>query len=354
MKGLHPMNRFKPTVFFLAVLMATIGLCGVGNVTNEAPDVQARPAKFREMFDRLQPVDIHGKVIDQDASAVAEVQVKIEWDSANYLTGNTDPGQVTWVTSDASGLWEFRIEKPNRAFVVDACKPGYEYVYTKESNRDLIESKTTKNDPAMVHLRKKGETTFLIRREGYQLIRVFSPHSQTNSLDVLADDDDVSATGGYVDFHVVAEYSEPSGAWTVTYSATNGTDGIAIGNDLLYEAPQDGYRKEVIVNGPSWPRYLYLRSRTPAIYSRLDLEHFIWKESDTNQGFRISYKAWVNPYGARNLEYESDLAGQWQLRNQLEREAKDNLLQNKHPSKPDLPKLIKAAKERAVPDKGNP
>jgi hypothetical protein len=72
------------------------------------------------------------------------------------------------------------------------------------------------------------------------------------------------------------------------------------------------------------------------------------------QGFRISYKAWINPYGSRNLEYESDLAGQWRLRKQLEREAKTNLLQNKRPSKPDLPKLVKEAKEKAEKGKNRP
>ncbi len=338
-------------------MMGVAGFCEAGQDTNDAPDVQARRSRFKEVFDRLQPIVVHGKVIDQDANAVAGAQVKIGWESARFLAGNPDPGQVSWVTSDASGSWEFRIEKPHRAFVGDACKPGYEYVYTKDSDKNLVESKTTKKEPAIVRLRRKGETTFLIiipsgNRIGNQLARVLSPHSQTSRVDLLAEQGAKPAAASYTDLQTAVNFDGTSGKWTVTYSATNGTDGIVISSDLLYEAPQQGYREAVVVNGPPWPRYLYLRSRTPAIYARLDLEHSTWKESETNQGIRIGYKAWINPYGSRNLEYESDLAGQWQLRKQLEREAKADLLQNKRPAKPDLPTLVKEAKEKAEKDKG--
>ena len=347
------MNTFNPTVLVFAVLMATLGLAGAANDTNDTVDVQARRAKFKQMFDDLQPVVIYGKVVDLAGAPVPGAEVKLSWQQATILLGKPDSGRFDFVTTGTDGRWTFTVEKPHRAFVADVRKSGYDYGSVRNASaRDLIYEPTTHDNPVVTALRKKGETTFLLRREGYQLIRVFSPHSQTNSLDLLAEKGDKSGAGSYADLQAAVNYGGTTGKWTVIYSATNGTDGIVIGNDLLYESPQEGYQKEVVLTGPPWPRYMYLRSRSPAIYSRIDLEHSIWKETETNQGFRISYKASINPYGSRNLEYDADLAAQWQLRKQLEREAKADLLQNKRPVKPDLSKLIKEAKEKAEKDKG--
>lgn len=351
------MNILKPIVIILAVLSAAPGLCEAANDTNGTPDAQARRARFREMFDRLQPLHIYGKVVDQGGNPVPDADVSISWENASFLVGKPDFGRTDTVRSDANGLWEFAANKPHRVFV-KAHKDGFQYIYTADSARNLVEYKTTPRNPVVTVLRKKGETTFLIVTPSgnrlAQLVRVLSPHSETNALDLLAEKPDKPKYRTYADVQVAADFNKAENKWTITYSATNGTDGLIVGTNLLYEAPQDGYQRAVVVHGPPWPQYLYLRSRTPAIYSRLDLEYFPWRGSDTSQAISISYKAWINPCGSRNLEYESDLAGQWQLRKQLEQEAKADLLRNKYPPKPDLPKLIKEAKEKAEKDKGKP
>ncbi len=339
------MNRLKLASLAVASLIAALDIRESCGETNAPADVQVRLAKFRELFDQILPMDIHGKVIDQDSNGVAGVQIKIGWQGAGLLIGDPDPGKVSLVVSDDSGRWEFRIDKPHRAFVVDASKHGYEYLYTRESDMNLVDNRTTRDEPAIVRLRKKAEATFLIRHKGYQLIRVLSPGSQTNTLDLLEAKGDKSRNLRYADLQVKADYDRMTDNWAVTYSVANGSDGVVISNDRLYEAPQEGYREEFVVSGPPWPRYVYLRTRTPPIYSRIDLDHTMWKESDTNQGFRISYKAWINPYGDRNLEYEVGLEREWRLADRLEREARSSLLQNERPSKPDLPSLLKEVKE---------
>lgn len=341
------MNTFKPTVLILAVMMATLGLSGAANDTNDTVEVQARRAKFKEVFDHLQPVVIYGKVVDLAGTPVPGAEVKLSWQQATILIGKPDSGRFDFVTTGTDGRWTFTAEKPHRAFVADVRKSGYDYGSVKNASaRDLVYEPTTRDNPVVTVLRKKGETTFLLRREGYQLIRVFSPRSQTNTLDLLAEKGDKSKGASYADLQTAVNYGGTTGKWTVTYSATNGTDGIVIGTNLLYGAPQEGYQKEVVLNGPPWPRYLYLRSRTPAIYSRLDLEHSTWTETETNQGFRISYKAWINPYGERNLEYDPDLEKEWRLADQLGDQAKTAFRQNKRPEKPDLSKLVKEAKDK--------
>lgn len=351
------MNRFKPIVCVFAILVASVGFCGPDQQRNEAADVQARRAEFETMFDQMKPVKIYGKVVDTEGHPISETEVKLMWQQSTILIGKTDLGRFDSVTSRTDGCWDFTVQKPYRAFVQEARKEGYEYTtrYNQESSvRNLVEHRTTRDLPVVTVLRKKGETTFLIQSDGPRPIRAVFPHSQTNSLDLLAEKGDKFRAGSYADLQVAIEYGRTGGAWTVTYSASNGTDGIVTDTNLLYEAPQEGYQKEVVLNGPPWPRYLYLRSRTPAIYSRLDLEYFIWRGSDTNQTFSINYKAWVNPYGERNLEYDTDLENEWRLIDQLGDQAKTAIRQNKRPAKPDLPKLVKEAKEKAEKDKGKP
>jgi len=339
------MNTLKITIILGAIVMMSGMTVGAEQETN-APVIQARRAEFKNIFDRLKPMHIYGKVIDQNKNAVTGAEVKIGWESADFLMGNPDPGHVSWVTSDAVGAWEFRVEKPHRVFVLDARKLGYGYVFTQESDINLVECKTTKNNPIIVQLRKQGEMTFLMHHEGARPIRVVSPHCQTNSFDILAEKLNKLNAKDYEDIQIALVYDQMSNAWSITCAATNRTDGIVAETNLLYEAPQEGYQKQIVFNDVAWPRYLYLRSRNPAIYSRIELEYFVWKGGDTNQVLSINYQTWVNPYGERNLEYDADLNQEWRLADRLTEEAKAAHLKGKRPVKPDLPKLVKEAKEK--------
>ena len=348
------MYRFKSMIVYLAVLMTVGGFCRAGNETNEAINIAARRANFEKIFDHIQPVHIYGKVMDTEGNVIGGAEVRIGCESALFLVGEKNSGTTSWVKSDDKGCWSFTIAKPYRAFVEEVKKAGYEYSTRFNStsiSRNLVDQTTTRDAPVLSILRKKSEPTFLMRREGNQLIRVVSPQSQTNSLDVISEQGDKAVVGGYSDLQIMVNYGNTGSAWTITCLATNETDGIIMATNLLYEAPQEGYQKKVVLKSQPWPHFLYLRSRNPAIYTRLDLEYSMWKETDTNQGFRISYKAWVNPYGERNLEYETDLEKDWRLSDQLNDEGKNAHRQSKRPVKHDLQKLIREAKDKT--DKNN-
>jgi hypothetical protein len=68
----------------------------------------------------------------------------------------------------------------------------------------------------------------------------------------------------------------------------------------------------------------------------------------------VSYESASNPYGARSLEPNAELEPLWQLREQLTKEARAEIMDGKRPNKADLPKLVKEAKEKAGKDKGKP
>ncbi len=350
------MKRKIKAIVILTLTATSFGVTLFADATNQ---ISAEEQEYRNrllgIYNTLQPVTIYGVITDEEGNPIPDVDVLVSWQHATVLIGKPDPGGLReWVTSDQNGRWTFTVSKPHRAFISEINKDGYDYsdLANPRAREDLINKPTTESDPVVIVLRKKGEPTFLIIRPGGGrgsdlLMRVPSPETRTNTLDLIAKKGGKSGQSAYSDLHTVVAFDEATSAWSVTYATTNDTDGIIAGTNLLYVAPQDGYQKEVVVNGPPWPRYLYVKSRTPAIYSRLDLEHTIWFGSPTNQSFRINYEAWINPYGERNLEYDTNLSGVWRLRKQLEDEARAALIKNNLPPKPDLPTLIRQAQEAA-------
>lgn len=170
-------------------------------------------------------------------------------------------------------------------------------------------------------------------------------------MDVLADGIGRGAFKGYADVSFVADYDLNSGWWKITYSATNESDGIVVSDELLYEAPHKGYEKKVVVNGPPWPKFIFLKSRIPAIFSRIALDYYVWDGAPTNRVLSIYYKSWTNPYGDRSLEHFKIAEQNWQVEKELEAEARAAIKANKHPRKPDISQRIKAMNDKLEKDK---
>jgi len=120
---------------------------------------------------------------------------------------------------------------------------------------------------------------------------------------------------------------------------------------MLYEAPQTGYipQATVIVTNQEQGCYLYLKSRTPAVYSRIFFNHRYNNRGDLS--LRLYCKAWVNPYGERSLEYDDSLETSWRVVDELKNEAKAAIRANKLPPKPDIPQRIKVMNARVAREK---
>lgn len=204
--------------------------------------------------------------------------------------------------------------------------------------------------------RKIGETTFLIVNPGSNngLLWTVSNRTDRASLDLLANvgEKKTPPDKRYADVQADVSFDLTGRCWTVVYRATNGTDGIICSNKFLYEAPEAGYQKELVLRCPSRePKYLYLRSRSPAIFSRVLLEHDAWQEPDTGENFRIRYEAWINPYGDRNLEYDDRAEQSWRVKDELTEEAKAEIEAKRLPPKHDIPLRIKTMNARVVREK---
>ncbi len=355
------MNTIKPIIFILSVLTTTLGLCAAANDIDETPDVQARTAKFREIFERLQAVRIYGKVTDQEGRPVANADVMLRWETAEFLIGKQKSSpQTEWLKSDENGTWTFKIDKPHRAFVAEVKKAGYALVARDSygsAGGNLVEHQTTRDNPVVSVLRKKGEATFLLKESSLHFQVLASESGKTIGYDLVQREpirsvanpmgDDAARV---TDLQVKATFNTNDATWTAVLSPGNTNGGIIVSEQLLYEAPDTGYQPEYTFTledrKPVKAKYVYLTSRDPAIYTRLEIKHI----NANKDFFRLSGKSVTNPYGDRNLELATDLP--YEVTKQLTDEAKASFRQNKRPPKPDIPKLVKEAKDKA--DKHKP
>jgi hypothetical protein len=65
----------------------------------------------------------------------------------------------------------------------------------------------------------------------------------------------------------------------------------------------------------------------------------------------ITYKARVNPFGERNLEYDESVKRNWRVEKELTEEAKTAIVAGRRFPKPDIPQRIKAMGERVAREK---
>jgi len=144
--------------------------------------------------------------------------------------------------------------------------------------------------------------------------------------------------------------------------------GIIYTNKSLNMLPEDGYKKEPVsislMIGSEKQFFLYVRSREPSVYFRVELTVKLsqkWKYEqvekdsidflleqeglkarksirDGAKEFRLDYKAFANPYGGRNLEPIWNLPDR--VSKKLEKDAREALANGRLAEKPDLIKLI--------------
>jgi len=321
----------------------------------KAGSQEGRRAAFKELYKLRASVAIYGRVVDQSDKAVDNADIRISWYSAGWMIGKTNKRHETSVKTDVNGCFEVVLDHPHTAFV-DTGKDGYESL---SSTGDLVWNRTSKENPVLLRLRKKGPTTFLVVSPNGScppddLIQTKGTNSLDQALDVFAWDPDTGwrrcATPN-ADLRIDAALDAERQSWIVTYAVTNGGCGLIFSDSLFYEAPETGYvtQATVIVTNQEQGCYMYLKSRTPAVYSRIFFNHRYNRRGD--QSLRLYCKAWVNPYGDRSLEYDNSVEASWRVVDELKDEAKAAIQAKKLAPKPDIPQRIKAMNEKLEREK---
>ncbi len=263
-----------------------------------------------------QPIEFYGKVVDQDSNPIPGVKVKlsVRWTELLPLPGTSkdvfnrfdlltdDQGAFTLTNTKGSLLGIDALEKDGYESAPSATRQSYWYwaitserKYTPDSHR-----------PEIFRMWKKRGAEHLTER--------------SKSVKMAADGAPVSFdlhTGGKVasggDLRVTMtrapqqiEHGQKGFEWTVTASIEGG--GLIPTNaEQPYHAPDSGYEPvfelHMPATDPQWTanvtRAFFLKLKD-GNYGRITLEFY--------PGFYepgVSFHAFINPSGSRNLEYNS-------------------------------------------------
>lgn len=343
-------------------------LTGIVTVVAEENVSDAATRRLNEVKAAEVMIEFYGQVLDQSGEPVVGATVVIDVDQATLLPKSP---LMFRVTTDANG-----------AFVLDGRRNGIRgsSISISRIERDGYEMRFSQGDkrgfdyrmnnpnryipnkdiPVVLRMRKKGPIqVFVINGKYLNLETIVTASGRPIGYDLIRryrikDTQKLTYDGEAVfpDLLVKATFNAEKGTWVVALSPGNANGGILASEQLLYEAPDTGYQSEYVFIPEDRKlmktKYLYLASRDPAIYTRMEIT-FIRADKEL---FRLSGNSVTNPYGDRNLEPATDLP--WELTKQLTNEVKAAFRQDKRPAKPDLPKLIKEAKEKAEKDKAKP
>lgn len=308
-------------------------------------------------------IDFYGKVQDQQGHPVEGADVLLHLKNYNPFVEFYTEIKEIHVKTDTQGYFSIFKKTGSHIFIQQIQKIGYEYSWPQEKNSFQysgdgdIPFVPDPNHPILFRMRKMGEATFLLKsgtefeflaresgtEQGYDLIKGIGLKAQVFK-SLLLNDEPV-----FPDLKVKAAFDEKSQTWSVTIFAGTSGGGILASDQLLYEAPSEGYQSRydfsvhipVDYSMPEKSKYLYYRSREPAIYSRLEIQDI---RNVTKDHIDFGGKGVTNPYGDRNLERATDLPGEVEFK--LDQGVRASFRQNRRPLKPDLPKLIQEAEQK--------
>ena len=354
-------------------------------------------------------IKFYGKVIDQYRNPVSGVKVTLHVRrfSPNPLASFMAVDDI-FVITDKNGDFKLTGKRGLDLGVYGINKQGYEYdrVQTRADYERILKEKpysrpeqpdsavyeygqkpkaSNTATPALFYMRKKGEPTFVFHGGGGFVFKAEDSGTE-QALDVISR---VDLKGNnlktlmfnndpvYPDLRAKATWDPKAETWNVELSSGKPGDGFLVLDQKLYEAPADGYLPsftfQITADNPdklplvtiagnplrriqltyestvpdSQIMYIYLRSREPAIYTRLIFEY---PRNVRQDWLNIGGSIDTNPYGERNLEPVVDLPGG--VSRKLEEDIREAFRHSGRPQKPDLPTVVRQwEKSRPLTDR---
>ena len=280
----------------------------------------------------MRSVKFYGTVLDLDEKPVAGANVVYEKNAILHWKGKA--------VTDKDGHFKIHAGIGRFLYINDIVLQGYEFSLAANNQTSFDyrswyrdRHRPDKTKPVVFHLRKKhNEAVFLLKKEtdiGFKdeqaekwlvrdMVKGWTRTSEDKSRMKAYDDENKDL---FWDYEATGENHPEKQEWTVHIKVNGENAGIQAGDAMLYEAPADGYEKEIALTfkysgGNSYspttiysnkelvelyktyPKFLYLRLRNPGMYARFCLDHAYVSEKKIHLRFKVV----VNPYGSRSLE----------------------------------------------------
>ncbi len=269
----------------------------------------------------MQKVDFYGTVLDLDEKPVADAEVMYEKSALSNKKGKT--------VTNTDGSFEIHAGRGRLLYIRDIVLQGCEF--SPVSNKKISFTYTRsyidrhspdKTKPVVFHLRRKHKEAVILQKIKPDIVFKSDQEEKWFAKDFVTDAVCTPTKKDFPfecvwDWEATGEKNWEKREWTIHIKMNGENAGIQIGDELLYEAPADGYAKELVMTfkydkpidrwsiGESQekqhqqlPKHLYLRLRNPGLYARLDLK----SASVLREGLWLRFEGVVNPYGSRSLE----------------------------------------------------
>lgn len=316
-------------------------------------------------------IEFYGRVVDHRGFPVKGVSILVSLRRFGYNLRwfNSKSGKFH-IKTDINGYFTIMKNTGFGLSFYEFKKNGYEFIHDDVPISFNFQKNTTgihrpdPNNPVTYRMRKKGEETYIVRPNGrVDCFRYDAKESGSrkaydfiigsNIPEHQFDNPMAGHVPLVIDLKTKAVYNPKSNKWRIELSPGNPDGGILVSPEKLYVAPEAGYMPSLIIEPDDFigrfdlesndkPRhlskghvYIYLKSRTPAIYSRFVITHILMDE----KSIEMSASGYAtNPYGDRNLEAATDLPSA--IRDKLWQEVRDCYINGRRPQKPNLPKMI--------------
>lgn len=344
---------------------------------HEKTEREAAENKMSRLQVAIQRADrvilFYGRVLDQNDQPVAGADVSLSIQKFSFnMSAMFSQAKDFKVKTDSEGNFMVSGESGRSLYVETIQKEGTEFLFKQNKNRGFNYDSSDgqkyhipdKANPVIFRIRKKTQTpTFLLSQNALNIKSGAAEPGRAGGYDFINNHrlDDVgrrvfNSNPVFPDIQLQARFNTNDATWMVVLSPGDNKGGIILSEQMLYEAPETGYQPEVAFTpenpyvvttkenknrAPAKTKYIYLRSREPAIYTRIEIK----SASADKDGVYLSGESVTNPYGDRNLERATDLP--WEVYKQLSDEVEYTFRLNKRPVRPDLPKLIREAKEKS-------
>ena len=278
-------------------------------------------------------ISFFGKLVDDKSEPINGAEVTIHFQKFSILPLFYHHSIVSIkIKTDVLGCFSLVDLKGFGLYIVSAEKPGYENTWfgAMIDGSETTGVITVINAPMVFKMRKKNKGTYLVKgdggigfqfrieesgaRKGFDLIESIPLNEKL--LDKLQ-------FNGYplsCDIQAIAIFNPGAGDWEIAISSGDIHGGVIVTDELLYEAPLDGYKYSCSISSSLFTKkfshcinasgsdlhgrdlggvYIYIRSRNPSIYSRIKFSRI---QSDREWISLIGAGYVTNPYGDRNLE----------------------------------------------------
>ena len=307
------------------------------------PDIQ----KMIQIRDSLAntdvPLSFYGQILDQDRQPVQGASVTMTVYSFSPNIFNLFSGETTYHrTTDQDGIFTLQGKHGNSLEINEIKKSGYSLMHGQRlpyfdyvAEGGGMPFVPDEHAPVEILIHKEGVPTFCITKPwfemeieagtlphvcGYDFIRQWRLHDMTVT--------NVEYLPAFCDLEISGVYDTTTEKFAVTFTPGPDGGGILFTNQFLYEAPTNGYQASWSMTPQTRDKgVIYLKSRTPEIYTRIAYE--IRNERGR---FAIRGDAYTNPYGERSFEMAEDLA--FEVKTLLRRQAINAFCHGTRPTPP--------------------